>query len=229
MRRTGYLNPMYAASMAEFGRPCALANSDGFLLERAIPRTPHRDAMGLYPLFCCGDWSGLPADLERLGDRLISVVLVTDPFGEYDPSALACAFSHGLIPYKIHHIIDLQIPLVESACEHHRRNARKSLERLVVEEIDEPVRFLETWCALYADLIARHRIDDLSRFSTRAFEIQLTVPGLVALRRWRTRQPWEWFFGIARATQLITILRLIRLGDTSSRLRTLSSGLRQSG
>jgi hypothetical protein len=182
MRRTGYLNPLYAASMGEFGRPLELSHSAGFLLQRAIPDTSRCDAMGLYPLFCCEDWSGLAADLEALRDRVISVVLVTDPFGDFDPPVLAGAFNHGLVPYKVHHVMDMQIPVAESACPHHRRNARKSLERLVVEEVSEPLRFLDTWCALYAELTTRHQINDLSRFSRRAFEIQLTIPGLVAFR-----------------------------------------------
>ena len=34
-------------------------------------------------------------------------------------------FSHGLVRYKDHSVIDLEVPLEQSACPHHRRNARR--------------------------------------------------------------------------------------------------------
>jgi len=180
MSPVGYQNPDYVESLAEFGHAIALPRSGGFVLERVIPGTAHRDAVGPYPLFCCTDWSGLAADLASLADRVVSVALVTDPFGAYAPPALAGAFNHGFVRYKDHYVIDLQVPLEESACAHHRRNARKALSRLAVEEIADPNRHLDTWCGLYAELAARHRLTGMSRFSRRAFEVQLAVPGMVA-------------------------------------------------
>ena len=84
--------------------------------------------------------------------------------------------------YKDHIVIDLEVPLDRSACAHHRRNARRALSRLAVEEIVEPRRYLDTWCELYSGLIDRHGITGMSRFSRSAFEAQLAVPGLVAFR-----------------------------------------------
>ena len=127
MLRTGYLSPVYSASMNPFGLPVALLESGGFLLERLIPGTAYHDAMGMYPLLCCTDWSGLPADLVGLAGRVVSVVLVTDPFGEFTPSAMVGALNRGFVRYKDHYVIDLQVPLELSACTHHRRNARKAL------------------------------------------------------------------------------------------------------
>jgi hypothetical protein len=170
------------ASLSQYGRPLALPGSGGFLLERRVPGAEAFDAMGPYPLFCCTDWSALPADLARLEGRVVSVVLVTDPFAPGDPLALAGAFSHGLVPFKDHHVIDLEVPLETSVCPHHRRNARKARARLKVEEVFEPRRDLETWCRLYEELIHRHRLTGISRFSREAFELQLSVPGLVAFR-----------------------------------------------
>jgi hypothetical protein len=46
MSRTGYQSPEYVASLREFGRPLSLSRTDGFLLERAVPGTDDRDAMG---------------------------------------------------------------------------------------------------------------------------------------------------------------------------------------
>jgi len=182
MVRTGYLSPDYTASLAGFGRPLVLACSGGSLLERAVPGSADTDAMGPYPLFCCVDWSALPADLARLAGRVVSVVVVTDPFGPGDPLGLSGAFSHGLTRYKDHAVIDLERPLETSACSHHRRNARKALARLMVEELDEPRRYLETWCGLYGELIRRHRLSGMTCFSRESFAVQLAVPGLAAFR-----------------------------------------------
>jgi hypothetical protein len=53
----GYAHPAYATSLAEFGRPHELIQSSGWILERAVPGTDVRDAMGCYPIFACRDWS----------------------------------------------------------------------------------------------------------------------------------------------------------------------------
>jgi Acetyltransferase (GNAT) domain len=182
MTPTGYRSPKYVESLREFGQPLPLARTGGFLLERTIPGTVECDAMGPYPLFCGRDWSALPQDLADLEGRVVSIVLVTDPFGPDDPTNLAHAFSHGLGRYKDHHVIDLQVPLEQSVCRHHRRNARWALGRLTVEELADPVQYVDTWCGLYAELIRRHGLRGMSRFSRRAFELQFAVPGLVAFR-----------------------------------------------
>jgi hypothetical protein len=182
MSPNGYTSPSYVASLAEFGRPVRLPQSGGFLLERSIPGTSLRDAIGPYPLFCCADWSGLPADLASLEGHLVTVVVVTDPFAPFDPVTLAPAFSHGLVRYKDHCVIDLDVPLDQTACTHHRRNARKALQNLTVEEIADPIDFVDTWCGLYDELIARHELTGICCFSRQAFEAQLAAPGLVALR-----------------------------------------------
>ncbi len=149
---------------------------------RDIGETGESDAVGPYPLFCCADWSGLPADLEKLADDVVSVVLVIDPFGPDDLSTVAGAFSHGLVAYKNHHVIDLAVPLAESVSAHHRRNVRQSLAQLTVERLAAPRQHLGAWCELYEELIRRHQLTGVSRFSREAFSIQLSVPGLVAFR-----------------------------------------------
>ena len=179
MLRCGYLSPEYVASQAECGQPLNLPHSGGWLLERPIPGSEAVDAMGPYPIFCCSDWSALGDDLAGLGDRLVSLVLVTDPFGPGGPAALPGAFNHGLAHYKDHYVIDLDVPLDRSACPHHRRKARKALARLRVEENDKPLTCLDTWCGLYAELIRRHGITGVSRFSRQSLERQLAAPGLV--------------------------------------------------
>ena len=182
MLKCGYPSPEYVASLAEYGRPLPLPRSGGWLLVRPIPGSDAVDAMGPYPIFCCLAWTELGDDLTELGDRLVSIVVVMDPFAPGDTAALAVAFNRGVVHYKDHHVIDLNTPLDRSACEHHRRNARKSLARLQVEEVAEPSTLLETWCRLYDELICRHGITGVSRFSRKSFELQFSVPGLVAFR-----------------------------------------------
>ena len=62
----GYAHPAYAHSLAEFGSPRPLPRSGGWLLERPIPGSPYRDAMGCYPLFAAQDWSRLYSDLDEI-------------------------------------------------------------------------------------------------------------------------------------------------------------------
>ncbi|HEY7253396.1 MAG TPA: GNAT family N-acetyltransferase [Methylomirabilota bacterium] len=178
----GYLHPAYAESLREFGTPRLLAESGGWILERPIPGSARRDAMGCYPFFACRDWSGLRADLERIGGDLVSLALVTDPFGGYTAADLRACFAHVLYPYKEHFIVDLERRPTDFVSDHHRRNATKALGVLEVEACPEPGRFAGEWMALYANLIARHDISGLGAFSSAAFARQLTVPGLVMLR-----------------------------------------------
>jgi hypothetical protein len=182
IRPTGYLSEKHTQSMNDFGQPVRLPRSGGFLLRRAIAGTDDFDAIGPYPLFCCIDSFSLPADLAELEGRVVSVVVVTDPFGPEAPASLGDGFSHGLVRYKEHFVIDLEIPPERSECAHHRRNARRALSRLTVEEIAGPRQYIDTWCDFYSELINRHRITGLSGFSRGAFEDQLEVPRLVAFR-----------------------------------------------
>jgi len=129
----GYGHPAYAASLAEFGTPRHLQRSNGWLLERPIQGGAGKDAMGCYPLFVCGEWSRLGADLEDIGKELICVSLVTDPFGEYDVSYLSECFPDVMIPFKEHFLVDLSRPLDTFVHPHHRRNARRAVGELQVE------------------------------------------------------------------------------------------------
>jgi hypothetical protein len=83
--------------MHDFGQPVRLPRPGGFLLRRAIAGTDDFDAIGPYLLFCCTDWSSLPADLAELGDRVVGAVVVTDSFSPGDPTAPGYGTSHGLV------------------------------------------------------------------------------------------------------------------------------------
>lgn len=175
------MHPDYAGSLSEFGSPIALPASGGWVLEREIPGTGYRDAMGCYPLFVCRDWSRLASDLEALGTELVSLSLVTDPFGLYDEACLAQCFDR-VIRFKQHYVVDLGRPMEEIVSKYSRRNARRALQKLVVERCEEPRDHLDEWFALYQALVERHRITGIRAFSRESFERQFCVPGVVMFR-----------------------------------------------
>lgn len=178
----GYLHPLYAQSFAEFGSPRELPFCKGWILERKIPETPYRDAIGCYPLFACQEWTQLYADLENIGNELVNLAVVTDPFGDYDEAYLRTCFKDVVIPFKQHFVVDLSRSLETVVSSHHRRNSRKALKELHVEKCANPANFLDDWVALYQTLIEKHSIKGLAAFSRYSFAKQLEVPGLVTFR-----------------------------------------------
>lgn len=179
---TGYLHPGYAASLVEWGSPQELTRSGGWILVRSIPGTPWYDAMGCYPLFACQDWNCLGADLESLQDEIVSVTLVTDPFGDFSVDDLHLTFPDLCVPYKQHLVVDLSRPLADIVSSHHRRNLRKSEDLVRVERCRRPSDYLDEWTDLYVHLIAVRSIRGLQAFSRCSFARQLQVPGLVMFR-----------------------------------------------
>jgi hypothetical protein len=184
---TGYLHPDYAQSLSEFGEPLHLQKSGGWLLKRRVDAT-QSDAMGTYPLFACRDWKLLKCDFDQLGKSLVSVVLVTDPFGEYDEAMLRECFGDLVIPFKAHFANDLTNSLDKMLSEHHARNASIGLKQVAVERCESPVAHLEEWVELYSMLIRRHQISGIRAFSRECFAKQLATPGMVCFRALRERR-----------------------------------------
>jgi hypothetical protein len=178
---TGYLHPAYAESLAEFGTPRLLPRSGGWLLERAVAGFPDRDAIGCYPLFACRDWTQLLPDFDET-EGLVSLTVVTDPFGRYTESDLRLCFRDLVVPFKEHFVVDLEYSADTFVQPHHRRNARKALRELQVDHYAQPVALLDDWVSLYATLVARHQITGIAAFSRESFAQQFAVPGLVAHR-----------------------------------------------
>jgi hypothetical protein len=178
---SGYLHRSYAEAFAEFGDPIRLEGCGGWILRRSIPESHRCDAMSCYPIFTCRDWSGLPTDLARNHADLVSLTLILDPFGDYDPDVLA----HDLdvmVPFKRHFVADLGRPPSDIVSRHHRKRAEKGLRRVQVERCEDPPRFLDTWTTLYENLTRRHSIKEMRAFSRFSFAKQLDVPGLVMFR-----------------------------------------------
>ncbi len=180
----GYENPAYASSLAEFGTPLELPRSGGWILEREVPGSSYRDAIGCYPLLVCRDWPGLLADLQELPARreLVSLGVVPDPFGAHDAGLLGECFGDIVMPFKEHFVTDMRRPLIESVSRHHRKYARKALQQVQVELVADAPGFLDEWVELHRNLIARHHAEGIRAYSRRAFSIQLGIPGMVVLR-----------------------------------------------
>ncbi len=179
---TGYSHPDYAKSFEEFASPVELRHCQGWILKLPIPGFPYYDAMGCYPLFTCPDWAQLHIDLEEIGNDLVSLSMVTDPFGEYDKTYLKLCFEDVVIPFKEHFVIDLSKPLATFVCKHHRRYSKKALRSVHIERCVNPDDFLEDWFCLYTTLIKRHNIKKIAAFSRSCFAKLLRVPGMIAFR-----------------------------------------------
>ena len=181
-RVSGYTHASYADSLSEFGLARLLPRSGSWILERPIPNSSYSDAMGCYPLFSCQDWSQLRLDLESIGSELVSLSLVTDPFGNYDKDYLKSCFPDVVVPFKQHFVVDLSRPLDTFVHPHHRRNARRALREMQVEKCANPEDFLDDWTSLYSTLVERHNITGIAAFSRESFSRQLKVPGMVGFR-----------------------------------------------
>jgi hypothetical protein len=180
-RSLGYLSPLYAHSLAEFGRIIKLPASGGWLLGRPIAGSRHLDAMHGYPLLVCRRWAELESDLDSLSAEVVSITVVTDPFAEYAPGLLQRAFPDLCQKYKDHFITDLGVADEEFVNAHHRRNAEKAFSRLGVCMAQPTAVLYDEWLRLYDNLIVRHGITGISRFSPKAFRRQFDVPGCVVL------------------------------------------------
>jgi hypothetical protein len=175
----GYLHERYAESLSEFGLPRRLPESAAWIIERPISLTAYSDAMGPYPLFLCGDWSKLGADLQAM-TGLVSLALVADPFGDHTPELLRSTFPDVMIPFKEHFVVDLASR--EPGSPSHRYHARRAAKDVSVEAAVDPASWLDEWVRLYEVLAARRRITGIARFSRESFAKQLAVPGIAAFR-----------------------------------------------
>lgn len=182
MTVSGYLHPAYAQSLSEFGEPVELPACKGWILTRPIPKVSLFDGMGPYPIFTCTNWSNLNKDLDWLESQLVSLSLVTDPFGYYTHQDLLHYFKDVARPFKEHYVIDLRQQPQDFVSPHHQRNARKALQRVNIDACENPIQFLDEWCSLYDNLIERHNIKGMTRFSRASFAGQLSVPGMIAFR-----------------------------------------------
>ena len=192
---TGYLHRLYAKSLSEFGTPVELPQCGGWLLERPIPNSDLKDAMGCYPLFCCKDWTRLAADIQKVKHRYVTISLVADPFAPVTTVDLSQYFQL-VQPFKKHFVFDVSDSTDHHISWHHRYYAKRALKQMQVSLVDRPKEWLGDWVRLYAILVDRHRVQGIKAFSRFAFAVQFEVPGLVifrAIRNGRTIGMHLWY------------------------------------
>lgn len=173
----GYRSVEYASSLEEFGSPDYIF-AKGWILRRQIVGTSYHDAMGLYPIMCCEDWSKLPGDLNHMSDLgLVSFVAVVDPFSNQSADGLVSLGFDFARHYKDHVIVNPKTP---SISKHHRYYARQALKNVdIVEREPRDAKCLDDWCTLYEELVSRHGITGIQAFSKESFRWQLAAPGMV--------------------------------------------------
>lgn len=175
----GYLGRAYIDALAQYGRALELPASQGWLLARSVPgQSDLLDACGAYPLFCCNDWNRLAQDLAILEGRLVSAVVVTDPFGDYTRADLDAAFPDLVRPFKEHITVELDAAPEQFVHAHHRYYARKALRDYRVALSDAPLSLVDRWNVLYDQLIRRHAIEGIAAFSPESFRRQFRIPGV---------------------------------------------------
>ena len=89
-----YYHHSYAEAFSEFGVPRELVKSGSWVVEMRIPGSDASDAMGTYPLFCCGDWEALKTDLDQLLRFLVQLEHRDNPPGNIRTSQ-GLALSQG--------------------------------------------------------------------------------------------------------------------------------------
>lgn len=179
---TGYLSQSYAQSLREFGLPCRLARSSGWVLQREIADSGGLcDAMGCYPLLGCQDWTQLHSDLSEWGSKWISICGVADPFGGYSLSDLGRSFDN-VVPFKEHFVVDLDHSLGHIVSKHHRYYVDRALRSVSVHRCERPSDYLDDWAKLYGNLVKVRGLRGIKAFSREAFATQIEVPGLVMFR-----------------------------------------------
>lgn len=121
-------------------------------------------------------------DLDEIGEDLVSLTVVTDPFGEYDQDYLRRCFGSLVLPFKEHFVTELRPDVAPTISKHHRYYARKALEKVEVEVCATPASLVDEWSTLYSGLAERHGLRGIKAFSRDAFARQLNIPGLVMMR-----------------------------------------------
>ena len=184
----GYQHHDYALSLREFGEPQALVRCGGWLLKRSIPGSNVYDAMGCYPLFSCLNWKHLSRDLDELQDQWVTVSLVTDPLAVISAHNLNQFFKDVCVPFKEHFVIDLSLQRGTYVSNHHKRYAKKALNKVEFQICEQPEENLKEWVDLYSHLIRRHSIKGIPRFSPEILGKQMNIPGCIVFQAMKDNQ-----------------------------------------
>jgi hypothetical protein len=126
--------------------------------------------------------------MERLSSSLVTLSLVTDPFGQYNEDLLHRYFRDIVRPFKYHFVTDLSQSLTSFVSKSHVRNMSKAFKQVHVQKCLKPSSFIQEWTCLYSTLVQRHSISGIAAFSKRSFAGQFSVPGMHAFRATRAKE-----------------------------------------
>ncbi len=174
--REGYRSAEYAAACDHIGRPLALFQSGGWLMERPVAGTPYFDLCAPYPLFDVRDWSLLENDFSGLDqEKYITVTVVVDPLADVSFHDLFTLFPDRHVKLKSHFVADLSRDMEGFVSSGHRYKARRALKQVTVDHVVQKETALANWNHLYGQLIQRHRISGAALFSPASFARQLAM------------------------------------------------------
>ena len=143
-RADGYMHRAYVDFFRDW-RAGSTAAQRRMAFTRTVPGTmpvTHR----LLPIFGAGSGT-LGEDIGSLGEDLVAVSLVTDPFGDFEPAMLRTAFPDRCFPFKEHLVADLSVSRITAISSQHRREARRALRHFGVELCTVHLSFSMTGCA----------------------------------------------------------------------------------
>lgn len=158
----------YAAAFQPDIRPILVESWGSAVGLRAIPGAADQDAAGCYPLLPLAPDADLRGGLDELAAAgAVSFVAVTDPHFSPAISGLAACFP-VCRPFKTHFVIDRRLGEAVRS-KHHRYEIRRA-ERACTIRKAPLAEVCGLWCALYAGLVARHRITGPAAFSDGFFQ-----------------------------------------------------------
>ena len=161
-----YASNQYAKAFAPEYTSLHLPEANTHILLRPITGTKLQDGIGIYPLCPINAVANLESDFADLEKRkLVSLVLVTDPFFRPELEKMKKAFTK-VAEFKEHYLCDLRKEHRYST--HHRyevKRAHKLCETRSIALSD----YLDEWYVLYHTLINKHGITGIQAFSKHYF------------------------------------------------------------
>jgi hypothetical protein len=174
-----YATLEYARTLAHVGRPLWVPAWQTHVIVRDW-NSEAKDAMGPYPLTFITPGADLGAGTAFLREAgLVSVTLVLDGSGPPVECELVRTFS-PVRPFKTHYLVDTaHAEYAPSA--HHRYEIERAARRGVEVREAHLAELMDGWITLYDELIGRHAIRGVQRFSRSSFEDLARCPGLTTV------------------------------------------------
>jgi len=173
-----YAGESYAAAFGAPYRPLWIPEWATNVLLRPIGDTGREDAMSCYPRAAVAPDARLADGLKRLRDAgAVSVVLALDPLLAPPPARLAESFRLAR-PFKTHFLIDRRQGAV-LVSRHHRYEIRRAARGCTARKV-ALADHLKAWTSLYGELVERHAITGIQRFSEGYFAALAALPAVTA-------------------------------------------------